>query len=444
MLERFEDDDNLSFNYNTNKDELEEKVHNQKQYKWILLGIISQDSKTQHYQFHSVNSLNTFDNNNQMNNHSTITHYLYLVGSWHCSVYNTPEIRFELKFLDLKTNIAHNLQDVNKNNQNFTHYYYCDELATVYQSVSFSNDISTLKDINLEPLNDYQLLNVIFWIKLDDYSGTRIILNFKNILLSKAVSLTDEEYYNQLFGSNFWGSKDTILSFGNVHYLNNVQLNTIESDENKEKSIWVPFISYSSKSIDLYCINNDKKDLRFSNVNALNVNNYSDNYISLIKSGNNLSVKTGEFNNEQFILHFIKKSGKYKLFYFDTKKLQIFEKIVKNIELLKDLEIIDNCPLNENLYLLAMKREDLFNRVKTIEEYLLYECILFFILDLNSFTIKEISPIIYPLALNKHLKMYTTNNTTNNTTEKDGFQIVTPKRNYLSQILKFMSATGLI
>ncbi|KAL9649788.1 hypothetical protein ABK040_009602 [Willaertia magna] len=408
-------------------------------HKWILLGIISQDLKTQHYQFHSVNNLNNCDN--QMNNHSTITHYLYFVATWYVAEY-TPYCRVELQFLDKKTNILHNLQD--DSNQKFMYCDYSDNFASVSQSVSLSNnyDISTLKNINLEnlqPLNEYQLLDVIYWIKLYGYNGTRIILNFKNILLSKVVKLENDEDYNHLHGNNFWDSRKTNLSLGNMYYLkplknenneNNINNNeeSIVNNENNGMNVWVPRLLFSPKSIVLFCINDGKQnELQFSNINDLNIDysSYNDKYISLIKSGNN--------NNVQYILHFINNSGIYKLFYFDTNKLRIFEKKVRNMKLLQDLEIIDNCPLDDNLHLIAMKREDLskINRVITIEEYLLHKYILFFILDLNSFTIKEISPIIYPLALSKQL---ITNISNRKELKKDGFQIVAPKRKYRSNI----------
>ncbi|KAL9646967.1 hypothetical protein ABK040_013825 [Willaertia magna] len=391
-------------------------------HKYILLGIISQDNKSHHYQFHSVNNLN---NNSQINNQSTITHYLYLHTYWICSCY-TPYGSIEFKLFDLKTKSIHTLIDAERN-EPFRKSDYSDFFASVYQSVSLTNDdndISSISNINLEtlqPLDEYQLLDIIFYVKVYKYHKFRIILNFKNVLLSKVVKLKDDD---NSYGGSYWGDRETIISLSNTYYLKGLK----SGDENNELGIWAPKLSYVSETVEFSCLNDSQQSLlQFSNINVLNIKSEikSDKYISFIKSGKNFCKES----NEQYILHFSKKEGIYKLFKFDTRKLRILKKELRNASLLTNLEIIDSCSLNENLHLLAMKREDLsnINRVITIEELLLYEHILFFLLDLNSLTIKEISPIIYPLAMSKQLL----NNLSNrNELEVDGFQIVVSKRKY--------------
>ncbi|KAL9652017.1 hypothetical protein ABK040_000358 [Willaertia magna] len=427
VMERFRTDDVLcngkvfGYNYCSNSED-SEKLN--EWHKYTMLGVVSQDDKTLHYQFHSVNNLNS--DNYQMSNPSTITHYFYL-HSFYCNPYYTPYSVVEFKLLDLKTKTVHSLKDANSN----LTFMYCDcsgFFANVYQSVSLTNnnEISNLKNVKsvyLQPIDEYQLLDIIYWVKINGYYGTRIIINFKNILLSKIVKLNDNVNYNHLRGINFWGNKESVTSLSNTCYF--------YDNETNEFNIWVLNLSHSLKdSISFLCLNNSQQQqIIFENENFLNINyeNNLDKYISLVKVGNNFSKES--VCNEQYIIHFIKKMGIYKLFKLDPQKSSIFYKEVKNIKLLTNLEIIDCCLLNKNFYLLATNRENSKNHkvVTTIEEFLLYRHILFFLLDLNSFTINKISPIVYPLRMSKQLINTIARR---KELEEDGFKVVTSKRKY--------------
>ncbi|KAL9646614.1 hypothetical protein ABK040_010727 [Willaertia magna] len=199
-------------------------------------------------------------------------------------------------------------------------------------------------------IDDYEIVNNNFYILNRRLDKIKFILNKKDVINSKIYNCN-----NLLGGNDEYFTKSKYLSLSNVFYLNK----KIKNNEILE--IYIPFLLQNCKRY-LFQINNEDYE------NKVILNDILNNYCKVYSFINFKIINCKEDLIdccEQYFLCFEQITMEYHLFYFNNNNLQK----IKKLKLLNHLDFIDSCNLNENYYLLAMKRNNLkkINRVVTME-----------------------------------------------------------------------------